>query len=73
MKRTFAIAAVALTALTGAASAMTDASSQVILERYAPNVDVSALTDAQINSLLAIVNSGDSASDKRGKIQTFVN
>ncbi len=72
MKRTFLISALALSTLAGAASAATTAQ-EVILERYAPNIDVAVLTEAQVNSLLAIVNSGDSAGEKRALIQHFVN
>ncbi|MFZ5963957.1 hypothetical protein ACOXXX_13485 [Thalassococcus sp. BH17M4-6] len=73
MKRTIAIAAVALTALTGAASAMTTSANQAILQQYAPNIETSTLSEAQIGSLLAIAYSGDSQSEKRAKIRSFVN
>lgn len=73
MKRTLITASLALATLAGAASAATSTADQVILERYAPNIDTSTLTDAQVNTLLAIVYSGASEGDKRGKIQNFVN
>ncbi|PIL19088.1 hypothetical protein P775_16385 [Puniceibacterium antarcticum] len=72
MKRTLILSALALSTLAGVASAATPAD-QAILQRYAPNVEVATLTDAQVSNLLNIVASGDSASDKRTLIQNFVN
>ncbi|MGR3271215.1 hypothetical protein DU478_21905 [Thalassococcus profundi] len=73
MKRTLITATVALATLAGAASAMTSSANQVILERYAPNIQTETLTSVQISQLMAIVNSGDSAGEKRAQIQHFVN
>lgn len=76
MKRTIAFTALALSVLTGAASAMTgndSSANQVILERYAPGIEVSALTNTQVATLLNIVYSDDSAGEKRSKIQHFAN
>lgn len=67
MKTLIASAALALTAVS--ASAMIDTSA---IQQYAPNVDVSALSDAEVNLLLSIVHSGDSAGEKRAIIQALV-
>ncbi len=71
MKRTILFSALALSTLAGAASAATSAE-QAILQRYAPSVDVSTLTDVQVATLMNIVNSTDSEGDKRAIIQNFV-
>jgi len=73
MKRTLITATVALATLAGAASAMTSDANQAILERYAPDIQTENLTSVQISQLLQIVNSGDSAGEKRAQIQHFVN
>lgn len=67
MKTLIASAALALTAVS--ASAMVDTSA---IQQYAPNVDVSTLSDAEVNLLLSIVHSGDSAGEKRAIIQALV-
>ncbi|OSQ50533.1 hypothetical protein [Marivita geojedonensis] len=67
MKTLIASAALALTAVS--ASAMVDMSA---IQQYAPNVDVSTLSDAEVNLLLSIVHSGDSAGEKRAIIQALV-
>lgn len=72
MKRTLLLGAVALSTLAGAASASSSAN-QAILERYAPNIDVSALSDAQVATLMNIVNSSESSSKARALIQNVVN
>ena len=66
MKTLIAAAALALTAVS--ASAMVDTSA---VDQYAPNVDVSALTDAEVNTLLSVIHSGDSAAEKRALIQAL--
>ncbi len=72
MKRTILFSALALSTLAGAASAATSAE-QAILQRYAPSVDVSTLSDVQVATLMNIVSSADSQGDKRAIIQNFVN
>ncbi|WP_146592307.1 hypothetical protein [Puniceibacterium confluentis] len=72
MKRTLILSALALSTLAGAASAASTAQ-EVTLQRYAPSIEVSALSDAQVNSLLAIAYSGDSEGEKRALIQQFTN
>ncbi|WP_146592306.1 hypothetical protein [Puniceibacterium confluentis] len=72
MKRTLLLSALALSTLVGAASAASTAQ-EVTLQRYAPSIEVSALSDAQVNSLLAIAYSGNSEGEKRALIQQFAN
>ncbi|MCH2096654.1 MAG: hypothetical protein MK160_16325 [Rhodobacteraceae bacterium] len=73
MTKFFAISALALTAMTGAASAMTDGpafADQV--KQYAPSVDVSALTAADVNAALTIIHGGDSEGEKRTRINALL-
>ncbi len=67
MKTLITATALALTAFS--ASAMVDTSA---IEQYAPNADISALTEAEVNTILSIVHSGDSESEKRAVIQALV-
>lgn len=69
-------ALVAMTA--GAASAMTSPVQlingvQNDLDHYVSNVDVHALSDAQIVALHFILTSGDNEGDKRGEIRAILN
>ncbi|MCK0152069.1 hypothetical protein MWU54_18665 [Marivita sp. S6314] len=67
MKTLIASTALVLTAF--AASASVDTSG---IQTYAPNADISALTDAEINTLLSVIHSGDSESEKRIAVQAFL-
>ncbi|OSQ50534.1 hypothetical protein [Marivita geojedonensis] len=67
MKTLIASAALALTAFS--ASAMVDTSA---IEQYAPNVDVSTLSEAEVNSILSAIHSIESASEKRAFVQALV-
>ncbi|MFA8385923.1 MAG: hypothetical protein ACEPO2_09895 [Pelagibaca sp.] len=67
MKTLIAAAALALTAVS--ASAMVDTSA---IEQYAPNADVAALTDAEVNIILSVIHSGDSEGEKRALVQALV-
>lgn len=69
MKTLIATTALALTAFAGMASAATDASA---IEQYAPNADVSVLSDAEINTLLSVIHSGDSEGEKRATVQAYL-
>ena len=74
MTRILASALVAVAALTGAASAMTPGNAQLedALRTYAPEVSASQLTDQEAALIVAIAHSGDSASEKRSVIRSFV-
>ncbi|WP_439123526.1 hypothetical protein [Marivita sp.] len=67
MKTLIATTALVLTAFS--ASAMVDTSA---IQQYAPNADVSALTDAEVNTLLSVIHSGDSEGEKRAVVQAFL-
>ncbi|ETX28275.1 hypothetical protein [Roseivivax isoporae] len=73
MKTLIASALVATAALAGGASAMTSTSAaEVKIQRYAPDADLSALSDAQIASLLNVVNGGDSRGETESKIESLL-
>ncbi|MDJ0820716.1 MAG: hypothetical protein QNJ09_02760 [Paracoccaceae bacterium] len=72
MKRTLAISALALTALTGAASAMVSDAAEARIKHFAPNANVQALTEAEVNAALSIINGGGTESEKRGALKSFV-
>ncbi|KMK66092.1 hypothetical protein [Puniceibacterium sp. IMCC21224] len=73
MKRIIALSALSLAALTGAASAASTVdANQIILSRYAPSIEVSALSNAEVSSLLNIAYSSDSNSEKRALIQSIL-
>ena len=67
MKTLITAAALALTAFS--ASAMVDTTA---IQQYAPNADVSTLSDAEVNTILSIIHSGDSEGEKRATIQALV-
>ncbi len=70
MKRLIILSACCLIAASSAVSAMSQATSVNIrdIQNYAPNTDVSSLTNVQIRSLLAIIHGGD----KEGEIGRWV-
>ncbi|WP_425101660.1 hypothetical protein [Tropicibacter sp. S64] len=75
MKRTLAIALVAIAGFTGAANAMGNTPSAADLhtiQLYAPNADLSGLTSTKANQLLAVIQSGDSEGSKAFKVRTLL-
>ncbi|MBV1866768.1 MAG: hypothetical protein KUG69_02505 [Marinosulfonomonas sp.] len=73
MKRIITVAALALVTAAGAASAMTDATATVTheIQSYAPNANVAALSNAEIQQLLAVIHGGDSESEVSGFVSSF--
>jgi hypothetical protein len=67
MKTLITAAALALTAFS--ASAMVDTS---MIQQYAPNADISALTDAEVNTLLSVIHSVESNGEKRALVQAII-
>ena len=67
MKTLIAATALALTAFS--ASAMVDTSA---ISQYAPNADVSALSEADVNTILSVIHSGDSEGEKRATVQALL-
>lgn len=63
------IATTALLLTTVAATASVDTSE---IQTYAPGVDVSTLSDAEINTILSVIHSGDSEGEKRATVQALV-
>ncbi len=72
MKTIFASALVAATALTGAAHAATPQAQLVEIQKYAPNADVSTLSERDVAMAVAIIRSGDNESDKRQEVQNLL-
>ena len=70
MKRTITTAAVVLAALTGAASAMIPDSQRDLIQSYAPEADVSTLSDQEVASILSVIHSGDSEGEKRSYVRS---
>lgn len=70
----FLIAAAATLALTGAAAAMTNATAslQSEVDGYVSGIDLSQLTDAQVDAIKLTVHSGDSPSEVRAFIRSVV-
>lgn len=74
MKTLMISAAVALAALSGAASAMTVSDGQIAtVQRYASGADVSALSYADIQSLLDYIHSGASEGEKLSYVRSALN
>ena len=71
MKTVFASALVAATALTGAAYAATPAQLTEI-QKYAPNADVTVVTDREAALALSIIRSGDNDGNKRQEVQNLL-
>ncbi|GGB30241.1 hypothetical protein [Allosediminivita pacifica] len=71
MKTVFASALVAATALTGAAYAATPAQLTEI-QKYAPNADVTSVTDREAALALSIIRSGDNDADKRQEVRNLL-
>ncbi len=63
------ITAAALTLTAFSASAMVDTS---MIQQYAPNADISALTDAEVNTLLSVIHSVESNGEKRALVQAII-
>ncbi len=68
MKTLIAATALALTAFS--ASAMVDTSG---ISQFAPNADVSTLSEADVNTILSVIHSGDSEGEKRATVQALLN
>ncbi|ETX14900.1 hypothetical protein OCH239_21300 [Roseivivax halodurans JCM 10272] len=72
MKTIFATLALALAAAAPATAMTTNGAAQTKIERYAPDVDVDALSNPQIASILNVIDSGDSHSDRRALVRSLV-
>lgn len=73
MTRIIATALVAAAAFTGTANAMvspTTVESQISV--YAPNADLAGASDTTLNTLLSVLHSGDTESEKRLKIRAIL-
>ncbi len=74
MKRIIALTAVALITTVGAASAMTSPSSVELNEirGYAPNADLSGLSNGDIAALQSIIHGGDSEGEATAQIRAYL-
>ncbi|MEN9060291.1 hypothetical protein [Ponticoccus litoralis] len=66
MKRLFAGTALAAVLATGAFAATED--EMAAIQKYAPDVDVSTMSEQQIDAVMNVINSGDSEGEKSAKI-----
>ncbi len=64
-------AALILATATGSAALAATPGQIAEIERFA-NVDVDGLSNAEVNSLLNVIHSGDSISEKRALVQNLV-
>ncbi|MCJ7872873.1 hypothetical protein Q4577_08785 [Marinovum sp. 2_MG-2023] len=74
MKNIIAITALALAGFATTASAMTQSTTGNLqqIERYAPNADLSNLSDERVALILATIHSGDSDSEVRSTVRSLV-
>jgi type III secretory pathway component EscT len=75
MKALITSALVATAALSaGAASAMTPSNAELhVIQNYAPQAVLSQLSDAEVNTLLSFIYSGDSEGEKQLRVKHLVN
>ncbi len=74
MKKLIAITALAVAGFATTASAMTQDThgNTTEIQRFAPGADVSNLSDVQIRSLLNVISSGDSHSDRSSVVKSLL-
>ena len=73
MKKLIALTALVATTATGA-FAMVDADANLKkIQNYVPTADVTVLTDAEVLSLLNVIHSSDTESEKRAAVRAFFN
>ena len=73
MKRIIASSLVAIAAFAGAAQAATPTAAQLHeIQTFAPQADLSALSASEVNSILTVIHSGDSAGETRGKVLAMI-
>lgn len=72
MKTILASLAVATAFAVPAHAASTTEAAQIKIERYAPDADVSALTDTQIASIMNAITSNDSHGDRSSIVEALV-
>lgn len=73
MTKFIAIAALAATTFAGAASAMATDAEEAKIRFYVPNADVQSLTETEVASVLAVIDSTDSVSELLAKVRGFLN
>ena len=73
MNRYIAIAALALTTVAGAASAMTSDTDARQINAYAPSVDVSTLDNSTVLAAVQAIHGGGSEGEKAATVRAIVN
>jgi len=71
MKMLFVLTALAASVATGASAMVNSTVNLSEIQQYAPNADVSTLTDREISVLLNVIHSGDKESEKSGFVRSF--
>ncbi len=72
MKTIFASALVAATALSGAAYAAIPQAQMLEIQKYAPNADITTVTDREAALALSIIRSDDNDANKRQEVQNLL-
>lgn len=74
MKKLIAITALTLAGAATTASAMTlnNVGTETQIQRFAPGADISTLSDSEIRSILNVIHSGGSHSDRAAVVKSLV-
>ena len=71
MKKLIVLTALAASIATGASAMVNSAGNLSEIQHYAPNADVSTLTDREISVLLNIIHGGDNEGEKGSFVRNF--
>ncbi len=71
MKKLFVLTALAASIATGATATVNSTGNLLEIQHYAPNADVSTLTDREISVLLNVIHGGDSEGEKGSFVRSF--
>ena len=71
MKKFLVLTALAASIATGASAMVNSAGNLSAIQHYAPNADVSTLTDREISVLLNVIHGGDNEGEKGSKVRNF--
>ncbi|MGI9388498.1 MAG: hypothetical protein ACR2O1_00450 [Boseongicola sp.] len=71
MKKLLVLTALAALIATGAMATVNSPANLKKIQRYAPDADVSDLTNREISVLLHVINSSDNEGEKRSFVRSF--
>ncbi len=71
MKKLLALTALAASMATGATAMVNSTANLSEIQHYAPDADVSTLSDREISVLLNAIHSGDKEGEKRRFVRSF--